>query len=248
MLEGAGKVRNKNERLVSTPHLTESERLSVTELKEPVEKIIGKFRKEIEAGEYSVILSDEASGRIPALIIGHVIKEIYERKDFPLPLFRPLAGRSARMGDKDTRLKRITNLRDQFGKIQKTFNDANRKLQKILIVTDTISTGASVGAFSEAIKDNNLKFDVATIGVTGGTSAPELAKRWGTRVEYGMGKSPWIYTSGKKLSGVRKESDSIFPVPRLDVEESKLEDSRKLAKKIAHIIAKKYLNDSLEEQ
>lgn len=39
-----------------------------------------------------MIIGDDASGRIPAFVMGHTLKEIYTRRSYSLPLLRFVAG------------------------------------------------------------------------------------------------------------------------------------------------------------
>lgn len=55
----------------------------VAELELPNKIIIEKIQSRIEAGEYGLIIGDDASGRIPTLILGNFIKKISEQKGLP---------------------------------------------------------------------------------------------------------------------------------------------------------------------
>lgn len=229
------------------PGLENFERSSVEQLKKPVQKIIKELQPEIEKGSYSLIIADDSSGRIPALMVGHVIKEIYEQRGFPAPLFRPIAG-SSRVEDSSERTKKADSITAHIGEILKTFKDNGRKLDKTLVVTDTVSLGRSINLLSEALKKNHLSFDVATIAFAGepiGELTRELEKRWGSRIVYAERSVPNIYYSaeargGKELSGVKRSDPNLFSISN-EADELKLRSARKLAKEIAHEVAVRYM-------
>src|SRR3990167_11536940 len=57
----------------------------VAELELPIKIIIEKIRTRIENGEYGLIIGDDASGRIPTLILGNFIKKVSEQKGLDKP-------------------------------------------------------------------------------------------------------------------------------------------------------------------
>jgi len=64
----------------------------VKDLEEPLEDILEQIKPEIESGTYRLIIGEDASGRIPALVIGGVINRQHENKGFPkaLTVFLPV--------------------------------------------------------------------------------------------------------------------------------------------------------------
>ena len=57
----------------------------VAELELPIKIIIEKIRPRIENGEYGLIIGDDASGRIPTLILGNFIRKTSEQKGLDKP-------------------------------------------------------------------------------------------------------------------------------------------------------------------
>ena len=53
---------------------------SVAELEEPIRVLFEQLSSKFEQGEYTYIVGDDASGRIPALIFEEVAKKISERR------------------------------------------------------------------------------------------------------------------------------------------------------------------------
>ena len=73
----------------------------IEELREPIKKLLEQLHPHLENGEYQILISDEASGRIPALVFLHVINEIYRKKGYPPLTFVPLAGGYSKFEDEE---------------------------------------------------------------------------------------------------------------------------------------------------
>ena len=54
-------------------------------LANPMEEILSRMRKQIESGEYRLIIGDDASGRIPALILNKVLSAFYQKLGYKSP-------------------------------------------------------------------------------------------------------------------------------------------------------------------
>lgn len=64
----------------------------ISSLREPFQKIFLKLQESIDSGEYNLIIGDDASGRIPALVVRNFIKEVYAKRGYPKPATRFFAG------------------------------------------------------------------------------------------------------------------------------------------------------------
>jgi len=201
MLEGHDPIRERRIESLRKGPLLFSERKMVRELEGPILSIVEQLRPEIEKGEYKLILGDDASGRIPTFIIGHVCKTIYEANNMRPPLVRPIAG-SSKLNRSDEN-KKLNMVAAQIGKMKATATRYfGNDLGKVLIMTDTITGGSSVGVLIEALRENDWKADVATIGITpGGKIKKTLERDWDSRIVYAMEGTPEIY-GRTNLSGV----------------------------------------------
>src|SRR3989344_8140945 len=72
----------------------------VEDLREPIENILIELMPDIETGAYSTIIGDDASGRVPTIILANVMKSIYELKGYPPPTVRFLAGSTGLRSEK----------------------------------------------------------------------------------------------------------------------------------------------------
>src|SRR3989338_10918153 len=108
----------------------------VTELELPIKIRIEKIRTRIENGEYGLIIGDDASGRIPTLILGNFIKKVSEQKGLDKPNIIFIPGKlKAPILNRDRMIKKLEDHVSGFGA---------KKDKRILIVTDTVLSGHSL--------------------------------------------------------------------------------------------------------
>jgi hypothetical protein len=184
--------------------------------------LIEKLKENIDKAEYDMLIGDDASGRIPTLILRGIINE---RSGGPEIRTRFVAG---------GQLRSSAELKDTIRKIKPEIE------KKALIVTEYISSGKSMEQLSNILKELEISFDIATlksefdgeksvlqtlsdklkdIGVSFGITDPR--SRFGrdnikipenSEFYYGQGTHdpdvpPLIYDNSE-MSGVRKDSRS----------------------------------------
>jgi len=221
----------------------------VEDLREPIENILVELQPEIEAGSYSTIIGDDASGRVPTIILAHVIKSIYELKGHQPPVVRFLAGSTglikgeSEIGGHDMAVQKARDLAEQIHKIQETVRK-NSEQKKVLVVTDIIETGESVQTLLYALKRNNWNADVATIGTADETNLQNLSDLWGTRIVRGRRRGAFIYQA-KEVTGVQKDKGEIFAKPHPTADPKQVRYGREIARGIADDIIKKYKTKAL---
>src|SRR3989344_651673 len=168
-------------------------------LEEPIENILIELEDEVNSGHYKMILGDDASGRIPTDVFGGVIKSIYKEKNFEAPKIRFIP---ANPNIPEEPLdKRVRLFKKDLGA---------DKPDKILIITDSIVRGEHLRPLVHSLKNNGIKFDVATIGVKGGdiNVIKNLKVEFGCNIVFGALTVPNIY--GKRyLGGVYKEYGDV---------------------------------------
>lgn len=178
----------------------------IAELERPIQVVLKEMLKNIERGDYDLIIGIDSSGRVPTLIIKQFLDYVYSKKSFNLPDARFIAGNVS----KETAKKKIQEWNPR---------------KKVLIVEDTIATGDSIKFLCQALRENNVSFDVATVGTTGVYSdtseiKEELKEKLGIKnIYFGVVGSPNIY-GRQDLSGVVKEGrGEPFAEPYKKVEE-----------------------------
>ena len=127
----------------------------VAELEEPIRKIIEKIKSRIENGEYGLIIGDDASGRIPTLILGNFIKNISEKKGLDKLNIIFIPGKLNYFFHRE-RSKELDKYISGYGATKK---------RRILIVTDTIQSGGSLETLVKLLKKSGHSCDIATIGI-----------------------------------------------------------------------------------
>lgn len=178
----------------------------IEDLRAPTQKILRQLHDSIEKGEYMIIIGDDTSGRIPTVIIGGVIKELYRERHFPSPLIRFIAG-------------------DIFGRegIVPEFNEYAEKLkgesekqfgsdhaQKVLVVTEFMGTGKTLEPLVMNFKAKGMPCDIAAIGVKKNTFQKfHFKKRVGSKIIWGQKKAPKIWKK-KEIAGVAKDYKHLF--------------------------------------
>ncbi len=178
-----------------------SENRDVKDLWSPCLEIIYKLREQIEGAEYGSVVGDDASGRIPTLIIGNAISKIYERNGDKSPQILVLAG-----GGGELKTEKIVSYLEESAARGKF--DIGRK---VLLVTDFLVTGSSIDPILAALRKIGVEYDVSSVSSTRDESYWSNTLK--TKAAIGRGRDePKIY--GKHhLSGVYKRSDEVTSRP-----------------------------------
>ena len=197
-------------------------------LRVAIQKILSELRPKIERGTYQLVVGDDASGRIPTLIFERVIKELYEEKGFKNPEVRFIAGGIKGDVKGDARKEKIKKAEEYFKKIKSMSQKEGEKILNALVVTDTIETGGSLEFIANALKNNGIKFDIATIALI--LMKPyrkeNIEKSLGGRIVYGQEHDAVIYGS-HQLSGVEKDPKDLFSKPVKNIFWSSRPDTQK---------------------
>ncbi|MBI5153105.1 MAG: hypothetical protein HZA36_01460 [Parcubacteria group bacterium] len=180
----------------------------IEELREPIKRLLEQIRPHLEGGDYQLLVSDEASGRIPALIFLKVINRVYGKKGLPKLRFIPIAGRNIKIEDRRTREmhdQKIEHIAVELTeKILSTMPEGGSR--KALVVTDAINSWAAMGTITKALRKANVGFEIATIGMT--ERATEFKPLWestGVTIYWdNLTETPRLYQK-EKLSGVRQK-------------------------------------------
>lgn len=179
--------------------------LEIAELEDPLEKIL----EEIGSQDFDLIIGDDASGRIPTLIISKFFRARAENKNQkPPPTIFIANTPEAQQGMelKKTRRGKITEL------VKKTVRSNGNIPLKVLIVTEYIVSGRTLEQLVSVLRQMGFNIKIATLGVSGFLTMPtkknmqELKEKLGVDIIYGGYGEPGIYHN-RKLAGVKKGSD-----------------------------------------
>lgn len=173
----------------------------IFELKEPFRIILRELAEDINSGKIQTLIGDDASGRIPTLILRNCIAEIYSENNMPAPrtFFINGPGGGSELND-EQREKRVGDIAQHFK--QKMPNlDPDKK---ILLITEAISSGGSISLTLDACKQLGVPVEIVSVGIEGDNGKGYLEKMLGVKVYSGMGGTPLIYDS-PAFAGVYKE-------------------------------------------
>jgi len=225
------------EELKKTEETPEIKMPEIAELSEPVKKILSGLRENIDKGDYAAIFGDDASGRLPVLLFQRILSAIYKEKNLDRPKILFFAGREIW----NPKLKEKIS-QDFRNFIEKTKVREMAENKKVLLVTDTISSGAHLHPFTEILKKMKINFDIATIGIFFRDNQGMLEKYLGGKIFWGMGGAPGIFKR-HNLSGVEKRDDSsIFAkLPTRFKGDKEMAKKRFEARKDVEILAQKLI-------
>ena len=171
---------------------TDKKRLEIIEnIKEPIGKILEQLNSDVRDGNYELIIGDDASGRIPTLIIREVMSLVNKKNNKPNPktifIAKPrIDYRPEESSEKfQERTKDIEkNIRNHVRKILETFIKSHGyKPKKILVVTEGIATGNTLQPLIKSLKTLGVEFNIATLSI--GMNRDYLNQEWGTTIAAG---------------------------------------------------------------
>ncbi|MEK9175700.1 MAG: hypothetical protein AAB795_03895 [Patescibacteria group bacterium] len=182
---------------------------SIENLEKPIKEILKQLHDKINLGNYGLIIGDDASGRIPTLLVNKIISTLYKERGLPVPKNLFFAG----TGQLSSEIEKIQK-QDKIAKILHTFCKKHRAPKCAIIITDTIASGNSLVPLTCALKDNGIEYDIATVGLTQFESKEKrkLYKKLGSEIVYGSDITPDIYGI-YSISGVEKSITDTFSRP-----------------------------------
>lgn len=235
----------------------------VLELEQPLTVLLEKLRPDILEGNYKIVIGEQVSGHVPALILGHAIKLIYRAQKLDPPIQGFIAGsRDQRYeaGERKTRLitPYITELREKvapdtawellkptpLSHIARFFK---KKKAKALVISETIHTGVSITPILEAFRRNHIRPDIAMLYFDNQDemSVQDLERELQAHVVDAaafpnQGENFFLY---RELTGLTKNPEELFAqsmslTPEQIVQKREV---RRIASEIAKRIARTFL-------
>ncbi len=250
-------------------HSFNIELTEIKALEKPMINILDQMREKIDTRQYDSILGDDASGRIPTLILSRAIKNIYKKRgQEKIPAFFVAAGGSGSdptffsevggpPGDSGVYEERLAAIEKYVGEIKEELG------KRALVVTDFIDTGATIANLGRILKKQNIKFDVASIAVTSKFSRGDLPsdsrlfaggkERWISGL-FSVFFQPKIYgksrLSGLMTSKVLKENE-VFAKPYKFLnkkDREKFLQSRRDSYRLADKLTEHYFKNEFERE
>ena len=183
----------------------------IEDLREPFRVILKKLRGEIDSGEFSVIIGDDASGRVPALVMYRFLKAIYEEAGRPKPSAFFIAGTNSSFFGLKERRDKAAKVAEFFEHVGVTRSNSPERVSEegraVVVVTDTVATGKSLESVCGALRERGAPFVIASIGMVG--SGNGLEEELGGKIVGGAFGTPRIY-GAQDLGGVEKNPGEVF--------------------------------------
>lgn len=188
------------------PGLKEWQRSAILSLREPLAEIYRRYQSEIEQGKYGLILGDDVSGRIPALIFAEVIKDTYADRGYAPPLVRFVSGGRHTTHDlfesPEELERRMQTTEDLLRHFAKETERSGGK-SGVLFVTEAIIVGDSMSSFLNGVKRADLDVDIAAVGVLD-RGVKKVKEQHNVRIEAGQEGLPSIY-GDRTITGLQKQ-------------------------------------------
>lgn len=181
----------------------------IEELREPIKNLLEQMRPKIDSAEYSLLIGDDASGRIPTLIFRKIFKELYQDSGEKTPETIFIAGSGAGYYNEEDQKQAIPEKIQAINELLK--KHAPKK--KILIITDFIVSGSSIRPLLQTLHDLNYPFDVAAISMAQPQQTDAISKNFNCQIYGGDAKhSPKIYQN-PYLTGISKLHTDLHATP-----------------------------------
>ncbi len=172
----------------------------ILQLYKMMSNLVEKLKPAIENHEYDFLIGEDASGRIPALILKKILDTVYKKQGIIPAKMLFLAGARHFIDQEDI----IENFANHIDK------HAPEKVSKTLIITEYIDTGSSVAVTIQALQKNNIAYDIATCSVDQWSFENHLRPEIKNHLYYGDFAGAPKITGESNLSGVKKNSGDIL--------------------------------------
>jgi len=192
----------------------------IESLAEPIRKIIDKVRNDLDSGQFSVIIGEDASGRLPALIFKDIVdffnSECGEEKSKIYFL----------AGSKDLSFEQSEKKIQQIIEFLKSKNLPSAVAgKKVLIVTDQVSTGQSLTPLIRAFESMGIDYEIAALhvlqivdSIAEVDTLDDLQRKFGDKLHWGItGETPIF--NRRDLGGVIKNTAELHASALRKVEE-----------------------------
>ncbi len=131
---------------------------AVEEILPGIARLVHEMREPLANSDYSVIIGDDTSGRIPALLLGKLINRHRAEHGMPPVPVRFVQG----SGREEDREHVATAVEDRLNRLS-----PDARSGRVLVVTEGISSGRAIAQIGAGITARGMEFDVAALDGTG---------------------------------------------------------------------------------
>jgi adenine/guanine phosphoribosyltransferase-like PRPP-binding protein len=208
----------------------------IAELERPFQIILEKLKSRIENGEYGLVVGDDASGRIPALVMSRFLNKVNKEKGLDNVATKFFAGGGSFSKHLKVQ-KKGKEIPDTTVEIAVSLMKSDLpKVNKVLVVTDSMVTGRSLKPILGALRASGVSYDIVSVGLDPALAdhaienfdaskdddvekfAEFLGKQLGGEVIFGLVGTPNVYF-GHSLSGVMKRPGDLYATPLRKVDQ-----------------------------
>jgi hypothetical protein len=149
-----------NEKEREPVQIMDSDRAALEELREPILKMMeGELAEKLKNGHYKMIIGDDASGRVPALIVYGIAARFAQDREEDKPMMIFLAG-SRKHADKKEKSKRTT---EELRRILRRKNIDPDEVKNALVVTEHQHTGISSKPIVFGLQGLGIDVEIAAV-------------------------------------------------------------------------------------
>lgn len=229
----------------------------------PILELLHKMKEQIESCEYSYIIGDDASGRIPALVFWNVLKRIYKDKGVDGPALYFIAGSGPRCRHDPRKQEKIDKLKEYIGPFFENVDSEEKGyvisdeilrglhrnlVGKVLIVTEIVSSGNSLSPLVQVLHHSHVECDVVTTQINSvlPDAVREVEGNLGCKVFYPDRDSTSAVYKRRSLSGVTKSVHDVLSTKHMspDIEEGSVVRAREDVKLVSDLIYKSMLTSA----
>jgi hypothetical protein len=195
----------------------------------PLQKLLEKMRSRFATGQYTVMIGDDASGRVPALILNQ-LQNMCGMKKTPLYFIA---------GSRKTKTKEAKKAEIKAFLQKKML--LSSETSSVLIVTEFIHHGGSLSLLTDVLRSLKIAYNVCTIGVFHKASTTSLGVKLGTKILYGVKGKPAL-DGHYVLAGVQKSYEDLLATryPMTRKQRATFCKSRKDVTRIAQILHQQF--------
>ncbi len=171
----------------------------ILELEPYIKDLLLELKENLEQGKYQLIIGEDASGRIPALIMKKCVDHIYHKAGKSVIPLRFVAGFGRSQPSSTGEYDKMAILKENLSE----FKDSTA-----LVVTEHVSSGNSLHSMYNLLKEIGMEADFGSLGIQADKEYyPELDEKLYTGKE--KQPSPVIF-GHYQMGGVSKQFDKPY--------------------------------------
>jgi len=185
--------------------------LEIEQLRLPLQTVLEGLRPRIDNGDYRVVIGEDVSGRIPALIVWRVLSSLAHQRGEVKPGILFIG--TFHYIDPKIAQDQIQQVSDFLGNYytSRTYGVLDANIARTLIVTEDIVQGIGLNPIAAGLREQRLPYDIASVNVRASSNIDSLQMKLGATIVAGGREDeiPNIHDN-KPLSGVRKRRGALF--------------------------------------